>query len=253
MSVDISVDELIATLNHSGAPTLILEGKDDYVAFEEFERNNVEWGFTVIAVKGRGNIIKLLDRRSEITNPCIFYLMDRDEWCLTGAPDSYIDPQIGFTNGASIENDLIIDGNPMALMTPDELNKFSSVLIDYKEIFLRLCYNHINGIDDHSYGSSLRIFLDEDLSKLPEWASFCGRCPDAISPPDDLELIEYLRGKTLLELLTMILSNRNRRSKFSKANVMEIGARARGSRLLALEANVYSFFRDNRCIESPMR
>jgi hypothetical protein len=248
MSADISVDELISTLNHSNAPTLILEGKDDYVAFEEFERNNVEWGFTVIAVKGRRNVINLLDRRDEIENPCIYYLMDQDEWCFTGIPNLYIDRRIGYTSGASIENELIIDGNPMAIMKPNEVARFWSAIQEFEEIFLRLCYNHINCIADHSYGSSLRLFFDENLAKLPEWTLFCDRCPNAVARPAALNVMEYLRGKTLLELVVMILSNKNRASKYSKANIMELGARARGAKLLALEAEIYDFFRNSGCI-----
>lgn len=248
MGGDLTVDELISTLNHSNSPTLILEGKDDYIAFEHFERENVEWGLTVLPVKGRDKILQILNRREELENECIFFIMDQDEWCLTGVPHYLIDDQIAFTFGASIENDLISDGNPMSLMTPEELDKFWGLIADFASIFRRLVYNHENAVADYSYGTSMRIFCDEELTKLPEWDAFAARCPNMVPQPIDKETIDYIRGKTLLEIVTMILSHKNRVSKYSKANVLEIGARRRGERLVSLEANVIEYFAASGCM-----
>ncbi|WP_446325764.1 hypothetical protein [Blastomonas sp. CACIA14H2] len=242
MSSEPTIDEIIATLNHSDAPTLILEGKDDYVAFEQLERENVAWGFTVLPIKGRRRVIQLIERRTEINNPCIFYLMDQDEWCFLGIPDSFRLDFVAFTNGASIENDLITDGNPMQLMSIDEQQEFWTTLEAFMEIFTRLVFNHVNRVPDHSYASSLRLFVTEDLQKLPEWDEFCHRCRDAMPEPEGLERIAFIRGKTLLELVTMILSHKERRSKYSKANVLEMGARARGNNLRRLESMIIDFF-----------
>lgn len=248
MSSEPTIDEIIATLNHSNAPTLIIEGKDDYVAFEQLERENVAWGFTVLPVKGRWRVIQLIERRSEIANPCIFYLMDQDEWCLLGVPEAFRVDFVVLTNGASIENDLIIDGNPMQLMSIDERSAFWATLEAFTEIFIRLVFNHVHGVRDHSYGSSLRLFITEDLQKLPEWDEFCHRCQDTMPEPEGLERIAFIRGKTLLELVTMILSHKRRRSKYSKANVLEMGAKTRGPNLQRIENTILEFFERTGCI-----
>lgn len=253
MASEPSLDEIISMLNHSNALTLVIEGKDDYVALEQFEQENVEWGFTVLPVKGRSRVMQLIERRAEIANPCIFFLMDQDEWCLIGVPAQFQLDWVALTSGASIENDLISDGNPMSLMNLEEQDRFWQTIDSFSEVFRRMVYNHINAIQDHSYGTSLRVFLNQNLNRLPEWEEFCHRCQNMVEAPVGVDRISFIRGKTVLELVTMVLSSRKRRSKYSRANILEIGSRARGEKMRVLEEKILSFFERTGCKDGRRR
>jgi hypothetical protein len=244
-----SVDEIIATLSHSRAPSLILEGKTDYIAFEEFEIENVSWGLTVFPVKGKTKILELLERRGEIANPNLLFLIDQDEWILVGCPECAARDDVMLTWGAAIENDLIQDGEPWVLMNQSERDKFWRSLASYEVLYRHLLADHLADCSTINLKSDAASFLDNHGNLKEETSTWLAAHTSEVAVPADLagEPLRYVRGKAVLRLVTAQLSARARgASKFGNANVLEIGARKRGPIVSGHEQRVLDFFDDLR-------
>ena len=243
-NVNVSVDEYISTLSHSSSPTLILEGKTDYVAFEDFEIENVGWGFTVMPVDGKLNVLDLIRRRNEIENPNVIFLVDQDEWILCGVPQDYVRPDVFLTNGAAIENDLIADGCPWELMTPAEKASYLLNLSDFSTIYLRLAADHLAGNSTYNLRTHPMQFFELNGTVKPQVRAWIDSHTTPLTTPKHLQDRPeiYVRGKSLLSLITMQLSSPARQSRYSKANILEMGARKRGENLTGHERAVLSYF-----------
>jgi hypothetical protein len=131
--VIVTVDELIATLNHSSLPTLVVEGGDDLIVFRRLEDRSQNLKLSVLPVKGRSRVLSLFDRKSEIRNPKVMFAADRDLWVISTLPTRYQSSDLLLTKGYSIENDAYEDAEAQSLLTNSELNKFQTEL----EMFVR--------------------------------------------------------------------------------------------------------------------
>ena len=242
--VDVSVTEFISTLSHSTAPTLIIEGKGDYAALEDFENENVSWGFTVLPVHGKQNVLELIDRRVEISNPNILFLVDQDEWLLCGTPSAYKRADVIFTIGAAMENDLILDGEPWKLMSLSEQSAFKSTTIAFAVVYTRLVADHLSGNVTYNLRTHPLQFFDVNGLLDVTVGAWAAAHPSPTPVPAYLvgKPEVYIRGKSLLALVTMQLSSPTRKSRFGKANIMEIGLRARGANSKAHETAILKFF-----------
>ena len=111
-----TVDETIETLKRSNIPTLITEGRDDYIVFRRLE-DKLVGGVSVLPVGGRDNVIQVFRRRAEVGHDRIAFVIDRDLWCFTPVPNELLDERVIVTNGYSIENDVFRDADVPALMS----------------------------------------------------------------------------------------------------------------------------------------
>jgi len=151
-----TVDEIIALLQRSSLPTIIVEGKNDMIVYRRFEQSGIE--LDVLAAGGRANVLNIFRRRNEIAvSKKIVFVADQDIWINFGIPDEFRNPKLVFTHGYSIENDVFIDGNLENLVPHgqsatfrEELNKFvkwyASALIEHKnnsEISIKIHPNEI--------------------------------------------------------------------------------------------------------------
>lgn len=133
--VNLDVDEIIATINHSSLPTLLVEGKDDFEIYRWIEEKITDLDIEVLPCQGRKNLLKIYDRRNEIENKHILFLADKDMWLFDGVPPQYSD--IIFTDGYSIENDIYSAAQSKieALIPKDLAPVYSMALEEYCKWF----------------------------------------------------------------------------------------------------------------------
>jgi hypothetical protein len=128
--VEFSVDEVIATINHSSLPTAVAEGTDDAIILRQLENKYAETGLSLFFVGGRNAVLGSFDRRGEISfDRKVLFVADRDLWVLNEIPAQYIAENLIFTTGYSMENDVYQDGKFEALMNEAERERFQRELV----------------------------------------------------------------------------------------------------------------------------
>lgn len=217
----LSDDELIATINHSSEPYIIIEGPDDVMIYRWILD---DIGFTAYLEPRNGcdGVKKMYDRRNEIKNSKVIYICDKDTIVYTGViPKGYED--IIYTTGYSIENDLY------------QGRKIEEQLFEIK--------------DSEFFEKALNSFLRYYACELEKFRR--GECfdfqekPEAIINHTDYSLqlslltdykepssatISYLktdydiliRGHSLFKLVGMILHRKNREPKYSEKALYEM-------------------------------
>lgn len=237
MTAAVSLDEYFSVLQRSNAPTLVVEGDDDYLAFREFEVENIDKGLTIFPVTGKNNVLSIIARRDQIPNPRLVFLLDMDEWSFCGAAPY---DQLGWvilTNGWSIENDLLRDGAIERLMTRPERDRFECEKERFAVVFSAALHCKVTGNDGPNISTHPNQVLDRHGNLR------FGIEEQMVEPFDNedclahlrQDLMRYLRGKSLLQLCTRQLSRPGRQSNFSKANLLEICAAARGPNIRRIE------------------
>lgn len=240
------LDEIIAALKRSAVPTLVVEGRDDYVAFGEFEVENVSWGFTVLPVNGEGNVQKIIEKVEEINHPALAFLLDRDCSLFTGISYGLLREDTFFTDGYSIENDLIRDGNIIQLVKVTDKAWFTKELSSFANFCSCAAFGHVEnrvGFPLSTHPNQLfrapgkmqpqyELFIEDISNILPEAYRQVAEDP-----------LRLTRGKSLLALLARHFVVRRKGAKFSRASILELGDAARGPLMLKIEHDILAFFR----------
>ncbi|MBK1658749.1 DUF4435 domain-containing protein [Paracraurococcus ruber] len=241
---DMSVEELISTLGRSSLPTIITEGRDDFTIFRKLESRFVDLDISVMPVGGKQKLLEIYRARSRFSQLKVCFVADQDFWVIFGVPNEYQTASNFFiTDGYSIENDLIMDGELENLLDPEE----------------RVCYTN-------------------DLRHLCRWFSFCisqiargqqtivSAHPDRVVPrggndinavfraainyvePDQAlfndvfgEYQKKLRGKTLLQTLVRHLSYSGRTVRHRGDALLEMAAARSGPRFKAIQDRIWVY------------
>lgn len=103
-----TVDELVSYLKHSSVATLLVEGKGDEFILRAVEESLDLNDLDILSVGGKGTLDPIYNRRNEFIGKNIVFLRDRDEYIAANIPPSMSD--YVFTNGYSIENDILDEG-----------------------------------------------------------------------------------------------------------------------------------------------
>lgn len=104
-SLEMTSDEILAYLQHSGLPTILVEGIGDSGLLRRLERDLSSSGVDVMPVGGKLRLHEIYLRRKEVVSKVVVFLRDRDEYVVCDVPPDYGD--YVFTGGYSIENDAI--------------------------------------------------------------------------------------------------------------------------------------------------
>lgn len=106
MEDNMTVDEIISTLNHSSLPTVIVEGKDDIIVYRKLE----SFGVDVLSAGGRNKVLEIFQRKNELSaDKKIVFIADKDTWVNLGVPQEFIHDFLVLTPGYSIENEIFLD------------------------------------------------------------------------------------------------------------------------------------------------
>jgi hypothetical protein len=222
----LSVDDIIVTLNHSAFPSLIIEGKDDILVFRRLEQNVSIRGFTILPAGGRSAVLELFRRRNEIRNQDgVFFFADRDLWLFDVVPAEYRHDRLMFTVGYSIENDMYIDGELEALLTPAEQIRFTEDIETYLAYYCRVVSGYLSGQGDNGLADHPNMVLDNPAELNLRCEALGGIAVSAeIASTIRTNYFTHLRGKTLFQIILRQLSKGGRNPKYSKAALFDLGA-----------------------------
>ena len=84
------VPEIISMLKRTRVPTIVVEGRDDIVVWNEVENILYDKRISIVQTWGRNNLIKVFDGMLGCTtNVPILYIADQDDWSFLGIPRKY--------------------------------------------------------------------------------------------------------------------------------------------------------------------
>jgi len=223
-SIHLSVDEIVSYLKRTTLPTVLVEGTDDQSIYRYIENTLEDLDADVLVCGGRTALLDIYERRSEFISSQVAYLADKDMWYFTGIPQKYQNGII-FSDGYSIENDLYAKNVFEGLLDRDESVEFGKLLsslsrwfafevIRYKREGHALCDIHINKI---TTGSELNTEYLRSVNYEE---------PDSVLVQQILSSYSAsLRGKSLFQAVLRYLSATKRKSKYSRFNLIEMGAK----------------------------
>lgn len=216
---------LVGMLRNSRLPTVIVEGKEDHQIYLWVERCRDLQKANVLSVGGRETLLSVYKRRNEFAHLPVAFVADRDLWLFSGIPPGY--PDVIWTQGYSIENDLYADANLENLLDTDEVDEHRQVLDSIIEWFAF-------EVEEHLAGREARVATHcNQVVHLGETAMDQGFCTRRGFRPPNQTLHQQikgayqlqLRGKTLFQVLVRFLSASNRASKHSIFGLYEIAVK----------------------------
>lgn len=231
MSSSYTIDEIIALVNHSSLKiNIFVEGNDDEYIYRQLVNTYFKDGVDFINCNGRSRLIEIFKLKNTMNNKKVIFIADKDMYIFRNIPEEY--SEIIFTKGYSIENDLIFPGDHlMKYFSKEEKEKFEKV----KNVVIKwFAYSIIQCLR----GNSVKI--DKSIYQIcnMEDDNEIKKCFEEIGFDEEGEKIykdiihNYnlkLRGKQLMELYVMILTNSKRRSKYGKYNILEMSICEKGN------------------------
>lgn len=181
-------------------------------------------GGALLSCGGRNALFEVYARRAELSHLKCAFLADRDLWHFTVVPEKY--SAVVFTEGYSIENDVLAGDAVERLLSAGESAEFFTLLDRLAEWFAFEVNEWLSGrtpvLDVH-----VNVLAAPAARALNEsWCSTRGfaPAPAALVGAIRSHYRRSLRGKQLLQALLRLLSASARPSKYSRHNLLEIAA-----------------------------
>ena len=222
---DMTVDECVAALHRTYLPTVIVEGRDDMQVYQWAERRAGIQKANVLPVGGKETLLAVYRRRNEFAHLPVAFVADRDLWLFSGIPPDY--PDIIWTEGYSIENDLYAGASLENLLNTDEVVEHQQVLEAIIEWFAFEIEEHLA---DREAQVDTHCNEIVPLGQTEMDQSFCTR-RGFRSPNEEIhqqikdEYQLQLRGKSLFQILVRFLSAPGRDAKHSTSGLYEIAVK----------------------------
>jgi hypothetical protein len=233
--VCLSPDEAIATLRNSSLPTVVAEGSDDIIILRRIEQLYSDKIVSVLDVGGRESVLQLYERRSELPSELpIVFVVDRDLWVVGGVPAAYQSDMIVLTDGYSIENDAIRDGNFLNLMTNGEKAAFEVELRSICKWFAASVVDVLRGGDSQLRTHPDSILANQEALQAAEYIIANDIEAGELHKMLSADAIRLLRGKTLLNLLMRQLSYTGRPARHRTEALLDQAGAAPGALLTSL-------------------
>ncbi|MBQ3688361.1 MAG: hypothetical protein II937_00675 [Bacteroidales bacterium] len=222
MGKQLTKEELIATLQHSKLPTILVEGKTDckiYRWIEEDINDSLEIDIDILPCSCRSVLLEVFLSCSRVKD--LLFIADKDTYAYTrNIPAMY--SGVIFTTGYSIENDLI-QGKKFIENWLNRSDKkiFAKCLTEYIEYYATALEEWKHNISNSFEIKSPYQVLDEKNDLKEEYKS-------KISPSQDV--IDYLvkdydlliQGHALFNLITKVICRKDRTSKPNLDAIYEI-------------------------------
>lgn len=235
-------DELIAAINHSSSPYIIVEGKHDLIIYREI-LNDID---CVSALEPRGGCQKvqaLIKRKNEITNPNVIFILDKD--ILVYKKEVPNIDKVLYTEGYSIENDLY-QGRAFEkkYFNPEDKKNFEKLLDSFilyyacelekffkgKKSILSKMPDSIINKSDYSLNTSLLVEYNEPSQKTVDYLK------------NEYDLL--LRGHSLFNLVEMVMRKKGRKNKFNSQRLYEICYRLKSNSIKNMQARIKKILTD---------
>ena len=203
---DLTVDELVAVLGRSQLPTVIVEGQVDIQIYRWIEESIINRKVDIQSAGGRNNLLLVYKRRNEFAHLPVAFVADRDLWLFSGIPPGY--PDIIWTEGYSIENDLYAGANLENLLNVDEVDEHRQVLEAIIEWFAFEVEEHLAGREARVATHCNQVVrpgkteMDQGFRNNRRFRSPNQTLHQRIKDAYQLQL----RGKTLFQVLVRFLS-----------------------------------------------
>lgn len=145
MHASLTDTDIVSMLKHSSLPTILVEGPTDIAIIRRIqERHNIQLA-NLQQCGGRNTLLKVYERRNEITNVKVVFVADQDKYLYTRIPVEYRD--VVFTTGYSIENDLYHDSAIIGLMTNADNAVLTSIISNFSKWYARQVHTIEGGMD----------------------------------------------------------------------------------------------------------
>lgn len=131
------VDELVKSIQRSNLFNVVVEGKDDAAFYRKIEEELDTDKLSFLPCGGRDILFAVLDRRQEFSHQHCLFIADRDMYTFTGIPPMYICNELVFTQGYSVENDIISSTNWKRILGPKKARILESCLPPLIDWFAR--------------------------------------------------------------------------------------------------------------------
>lgn len=169
----------------------------------------------VLPVGGKETLLAVYKRRSEFAHLPVAFVADRDLWLFSGIPPDY--PDIIWTKGYSIENDLYADADLENLLDTDEVDEHRQVLDSIIEWFAFEVGEHLADREAQVDRHCNEIV---PLGQTEMDQGFCTRrgfrSPNAELHQQIKEEYQLqLRGKSLFQVLIRFLNAPGRGTRYS--------------------------------------
>lgn len=214
-------DEIVSYLKGTDKPTLLVEDTGDLTVYHWMEeRLGMGYG-AIYPCGGRTVLLSLYNRRGQFPNAKLVWLADLDMWRFSSPPPDL--SGIIFTTGYSIENDIYAGSNIEQLLTSTEADQHRQVLSLLCE-WMAFEIGQFRSGHQPEVACSVRSVIDfEAMTLCP---NFCKRRNYASPNTAEVGAVKNdyklsIRGKTLIDALVYFLSDPNRKSKHSKAALVE--------------------------------
>ena len=240
-----TVDELYELLKRTSLPTVLVEGKDDIIFYRKIEEDLSEFGVDMLPAGNKGAVLDLYKKLSSEASPLpIIYVVDNDLW-VHGFVDAEEKPdEVITTKGYSIENDLYSDGELESLCSGVELAKFRGELDRFLYWYALAVSRKLHDRDSAFRTHPGKILDDVEFYDSETALIDNENYPDHLLAELKANYSSLLRGKSLFALLVRELSSKQRVTKFSVKQLMEIGASRRGENYQRLSSNIRSALAD---------
>lgn len=197
------VSELVALFSTSQLPTIVVERGDDVRIYNRWIEKRLfnTYNLDVLAANGKGNLLRLYERRNEFAGLPVTFVANRGQWVFSGIPEGYED--IICTGGYSIENDVYMysRGRIENLIDSSYPNQRDGHKLVQKSISRWLAFKLEVLIRQTSSESNLSLddLISNDNFELEELAS--GLSLENLVPNDNFELEELVSGLSLEDLV----------------------------------------------------
>jgi hypothetical protein len=218
----LTIDELVAVLQRSSLPTVLVEGEYDLLVYRRFEKIIGSGRADFLPCGGRDMVLAMYERRAEFSNIKSCFVADNDMWLFTGVPRGY--GELIRTHGYSIENDVYEDANLERLLHEDEVGNHAAMIRELSRWFAFQVERCLQG---HEYLTDPHLY-----HLIPVGGYICSADVLAehgyVEPPADRykHITEHyqasLRGKLLYEVIVRFSHAPHRVPKYSYDVLWEI-------------------------------
>ncbi len=229
MRRQLSIDEIIGTLNHLSTPAVLVEGVNDVIWYRNFESDLMD-GAALFPVGGRNTLMEVYKRRSEIKLRVAF-VADKDMYVFDGIPDEL--NEVIFTCGYSIENDLLKNSRIVhSIFVTKELQCICAMKRPLSRWFA-FCVEEMrlsHGVDMKAHPQKVLEEIDSEIRIRPQYAIDINFHEPNNNLVNDIfdNFEDRFRGKTLGQLYAFVLSKRKDSSagcKFSDSQLLELSSK----------------------------
>lgn len=222
MGLELTVDEIVATLKRSSLTTVLVEGTDDVIIYRWIEDEIGVHNANFMPCGGRGKLIEIFNRRHEFPNSKVIYVADKDSYIYSNIPEEYND--IIWTNGYSIENDLYYGRGIEEILSVGEREIFVKSLNSFIEYYAFEVEKLLKGGEDYIFSNHPQHIIctikNTVKQEFLESISFTQPSTNTINNLSNNYDV-MIRGKSLFALLTRIVSKKDRAIKHSKLSLLE--------------------------------